>query len=338
MTPRVLIALAVMALVSTAAAVWSYDVNHRLNVDAAQGERVLPGLLDKVNDVAAIVTKDAKGSIRVERHDKGWVVAGSNYPADPEKLQKVLVSLVELTKLEAKTSAPSKYAQLEVDDPTSIASKAHLVSLLDKDGKTIAAIVLGKQAPGRAGEGKDAEYVRVEGAAQSWLAEGRVDASSDITRWVDPTVVALRIDHVERARIIHPDGEVLEVYHNGTTSAGTAKFDIVGAIPAGKKIKSDIGVRYTATDLANVDFVDVRPVKAGTKEVSRVELEMADGLKIGYRLSEEDGNGWITVTVLAKGKDAKEADAITKRTAGWEYELSDYKVKQFKKRLADLLE
>ena len=338
MTPRILIALFLMAVVSTAAAVWSYQANHHLAVDVAQGERVLPGLVDKVNDVATIVTKDAKGSIRIERHDKGWVVAGSGYPADPDKVQKVLVSLVELTKLEAKTSAPAKYAQLEVDDPTSIASKSHLVSLLDKNGKTIAAIVLGKPAPGRAGAGKYAEYVRVEGEARSWLATGRVDASSDITRWVDATVVALSVDHVERARITHPDGEVLEVFHNGTTSAGTAKFDVVGAIPDGKKIKSDIGVRYTATDLANVDFIGVRPVKAGTKEVSRAELEMADGLKIGYRLSEEDGKSWITVKVLAKGKDEKQADAIAKRTAGWEYELSDYKVKQFKKRLADLLE
>jgi len=288
--------------------------------------------------VTAVETTDGHGSIRVERKGKGWVVAKSGYPADDQKLQKILVSLVQLSKLEAKTSAPAKYAQLDLGDPGKKDAKGRLVTLYGKDGRKIAAIVLGKLAPGRAGEGKDAEYVRVEGEAQSWLAVGRVDAYSDITRWVNPSVLALRVDHVERARIIHPDGEVLEVDRNGKTSAGTPKFDIAATIPAGKKVKSDIGVRYTATDLANVDFVDVRPAKAGTSEVARAELSMDDGLKIGYRLSEDKGKGWLTVSVLDKGKDAKQADAIAKRTAGWEYELSDYKAKEFKKRLADLLE
>jgi len=338
MTPRTLIVLACLAVISTTAAVWSYTANHHYAVDAAAGERVLPKLVNRINDVAAIETKDGHGSIRVDRKGKGWVVAGSGYPADAKKLQKILVSLVQLTKLEGKTSAPAKYAQLEVGDPGKKDAKGRLVTLYDKSGKKIAAIVLGKLAPGRAGEGKDAQYVRIEGEAQSWLAVGRVDAYSDVTRWVDPTVVSLLVNHVERARIIHPDGEVLEVDRNGKTSAGTPKFDIAGTIPAGKKVKSDIGVRYTATDLANVDFVDVRPVKKGTSEVSRAELSMDDGLKISYRLTEEDGKGWITVAVLDKGKDAKKADEIAKRTAGWEYQISDYKEKQFKKRLADLLE
>ncbi len=338
MTPRALIILACLAIVSTTAAVWSYTAHHHYAVDAAAGERVLPGLVNKVNDVTAIETRDSHGTIRVERKDKGWVVAGSGYPADGEKLQKILVSLVQLSRLEAKTSSAAKYAQLDVGDPGKKDAKGRLVTLYGKDGKTIAAIVLGKLAPGRAGEGRDAQYVRVEGEAQSWLAVGRVDAYSDVTRWVDPNVVSLLVEHVERARIIHPDGEVLEVYRNGKTSAGTPKFDIVGTIPEGKKIKSDIGVRYTATDLANVDFVDVRPAKKDTTEVSRAELMMDDGLKIGYRLSEEDGKGWITVSVLDKGKDEKKADEIAKRTAGWEYQVSGYKEKQFNKRLADLLE
>jgi len=338
MTPRTLIILACLAVISTTAAVWSYTASHHYAADVTAGERVLPGLVNQINDVTAVETRDSHGTIKVERKGKGWVVAGSGYPADAEKLQKILVSLVQLSKLEAKTSAPAKYAQLDLRDPGNKGAKGRLVTLFGKDGKKIAAIVLGKLAPGRAGEGKDAQYVRIEGKAQSWLAVGRVDAYSDITHWVDPNVLTLRVDHVERARIIHPDGKVLEVYRNGKTSAGTPKFDIAGTIPAGKKIKSDIGVRYTATDLANVDFVDVRPAKKGTKEVSRAELMMDDGLKIGYRLSEENGKGWITVSVLDKGKDAKKADEIAKRTAGWEYELSDYKAKEFKKRLSDLLE
>jgi len=338
MSARAIVILVVMAVVSTAAAMWSYQANHRLAVDVVEGERVLSGLVDKVNDVAAIEAADAAGTIRLERGAKGWAVAGSGYPADPEKLQKILVALVQLSKLEAKTAAAGKYAQLNVDDHGAPDSKARLVTLMDKDGSTIAAIVLGKLAPGRAGQGKDAQYVRVEGEAQSWLALGRVDAASDIAKWVDPKVVAIRVDQVERARIIHADGEVLVVFHNGTTEAGTARFEIAGVLPKGKKIKSDIGVRYTATDLANVEFVGVRPVKEGTTEVARVELEMADGLKIGYRLVEDDGKGWITVSVLARGKDESEAAEIARRTAGWEYQLSDYKQKQFKKRLAELLE
>jgi hypothetical protein len=337
MSARAILILLIAAALTTAAAAWSYRANHRLAVDLVRGERLIPDLVDKVNEVAAVETSDAAGTLKVVRKDEGWVIDGRGYPADAEKLQRLLVALVQFSKLEAKTAVAAKYPLLELDDPQS-GGKGRLVTLSDKEGATLAAIVLGKPAPGRAGPGKDAQYVRLAGEPQSWLVLGRIDAASDVTRFADPKVVAIGVDAVARARIVHPDGEILEVVRNGVTEAGTPKFEIAGGVPEGRKVKSDIGVRYTATDLANLEFTDVRPAKAGGIEAARAELETEDGLKLAYRLVEEDGQGWVSVEVIADGKDPAAAEDIRKRTAGWEYRLSEYKAKQLKKRKADLIE
>lgn len=337
MTPRIVAGLAVVAALSVGAAVWSYRASHATLAVAGMGERLLPELVERVNDVAEITMSQGERTLTVKAAGDGWVVAESGFPASSEKVRRALVGLARLSRIEPKTAVEAKYPLIEVDAPGDAEARGRLVTLRDASGATLAAVVLGKPATGQAGAGQEAQYARLADEARSWLVAGRVDVAPELKQWADTTLLSLNVDTVAAARFRHADGEAIEVKKIGKTDQGAAEFEVVD-LPEGKKPKSDVTVRYAATDLANIEFIDVRRLKDDRQAVSEAELETDQGLKLGFSLVEEDGQGWLALRVLDKGEDAATADAIAEKAEGWEFALAEYKAKQFKKRLSDLLE
>lgn len=337
MRPRGVLLLAVATAVSVALAVWAYTANNRGIVASGQaGERLFPALVEKANDIAELTLKGAEGTFAVKAKDGIWTTE-SGYPASREKIAKVIVGLAGMTRVEPKTDNPAKYPLLEVDAPDKPDAKGRLLTVKDARGGTLAEVILGKSASDQIGGGKAAQYVRLPSESASWLVEGRVDTRATRDSLVDTSVLSLDREAVEAARFIHPDGSVLELRKTGKTEDGQSKYEVAG-LPAGAKLKSEAEPRFAATDLAVLEFTDVRPAKAAASPAARAELDMAKGLKLGFGLTEENGKSWVTVSVLAPGEDKAVADALTAKTKGWEFQVSDYKAKQFKKTLADLIE
>ena len=337
MTPRLVAVLGLVAAVSLAGAAWQWQATHPSVVVAGAGERLLPGLVEEANAVAAITVASGADSITVERAGDGFRVRGSGYPIDAARVRKAIVGAMELARYEPKTRNPAKHAAIRVADPAAEGATSRLLTLTGEDGRVLGSVILGRAVPGGFGGGRDAQYVRLPGDDQAWLASGMVEAGPRLADWVTADVVRLNVDLVVRATIRHADGEVLAVKRTGVTEQGTAKFEIEGLAPD-SKVKSELGVRYTATDLANVAFEDVRPAAATGSRVSEATLEMADGLTLVYTLTEDEGRHWLAVSVAAPGLDEAAAKAIGERASGWQFSLSDYKAKQFRKRLAELLE
>ena len=336
MRPRGVLILAVVA-VCVALAAWAYTANNRGIVASGHaGQRLFPELVAKANDIAEVTLKGADGAFTVKAKDGAWTTE-SGYPASREKIARIVVGLAGMTRVEPKTDNPSKYPLLEVDAPDKPDAKGRLLTVKDAKGATLAEVILGKSASDQIGGGKAAQYARLPSEPASWLVEGRVDARPTPDSFVDTAVLSLDREAVEAARFIRPDGSVLELRKTGKTGDGQSKYEVAG-LPAGAKLKSEADPRFAATDLATLDFTDVRPAKDMASPASKVELDMAKGLKLGFGLTEEDAKAWVTVSVLASGEDKAAADAIAARTKGWEFQVSDYKAKQFKKTLADLIE
>ncbi|MGE0214096.1 MAG: DUF4340 domain-containing protein [Parvibaculaceae bacterium] len=337
MRPRSVLLLAVAALVSVALAVWAYSANNRIVVSSADtGERLFPALVEKANDVAEVTLKGADGSFTVKAKDGKWTIA-SGYPASQEKITRIVVELARMVRVEPKTDNPAKYPLLEVDAPDKPDAKGRLLTVKDAKGATLAEVILGKTATGGIGGGKDAQYVRLPSEPASWLVEGRVDARAALDSFVDTSILSLDREAVAAARFIHPDGSVLELKKTGKTEDGQSKYEITG-LPAGAKLKSESEASFAATDIAVLEFTDVRPGKDMATPAARAELEMEKGLKLGFGLTEDAGKAWVSVSVLSPGEDKAAADAITAKTKGWEFQVGDYKAKQFKKTLGDLTE
>lgn len=333
MKPAGVIAIAIAAAVAVSGAVWQWNANRAGYSDAARGERILPQLLGRANDVAAITVQQGKRSFRIVRKpDASYELAGSGFPVTGGKFQSALVAAASLEKFEAKTARAEKHVLIEVDDPAKPEAKGRLVRFETASGEVVGEIVLGKKARGRVGGAlKDGQYVRLPGEAQSWLARGVIEGNANLATWVDAGIVEMNIDHVVKASFTPRGGETLTVRRVGVSESGNGKFEIDN-LPETRKPKNDLTVRYAATDIGNSQFIDVRKAVGGEPKWQTV-LTMSDGIEVEFSISDDD---WLSVKIINEGKDKETMADIRKRTGGFQYRLADYKLKQFKRTLADV--
>ncbi len=334
MTPRGVIALAVAAAVSVAGATWQLRANSSGYEEAQRGERLLPDLLAKANDVTAIVISQAETSVRIERAGTSYVLGGSGYPVRGGKFQTAIVATASLEKFDAKTARPDKYPLIEVEPPQDKSAKSRLIRFEDASGNDLGEIILGKKARGRLGGAiGDGQYVRLPDDVQSWLARGVVDADVKLETWVDTAITDMNAEFVVLATFQPRDGPELVVRRTGVTEGGRSKFEL-NNVPDGKKPKNDLTLRYAATDLGNVNFVDVRKDQGGDV-VQRTTLMMADGLTAEFRITADE---WVSLHVVNDGQDKTTTKDLKARTQGWQYKLADYKLKQLQLTMSDLTE
>ena len=335
MTPKFVATLALVAAISFGGAVLSYRANNVFVPQEGVGEKVLPGFAEKVNAVAAITVEQGEDKLQLIKKAGVWQVKSTGYPVSPAKVKSALVRLVELSKLEAKTANPSKYLLIEVDGPGKKDGRGRQFTLADGSGKKLASIVLGKIVVGKAGPGRDAEYVRLTDDKTSWLALGSLEAGAALPDWVEPRFLKLDVDSVTYGRVEY-DGDKVEVRRTGASASGSSTFEMLN-VPEGRKTRPSTTIKFTATDLVNLDLVDVRPLKPGRKPTSRAFIETMTGLKLEFAMVEEYGKGWVSVKVVDKGKDTKIADDIIAKTAGWEFLIADYKLAAFLRKTENLL-
>lgn len=337
MTPKLVIGLGVAALVSVGAAAAAWQATKPETQVSGGGGELLPELIDKVNTIAGVEVHHDGKAMRLKREDGTWRVQPSGYEVRPRKLQETLVGLIRLNRLEPRTSKSDKYPILQVEDADTKNSKSRHVILTDDSGKQVGSVLLGKAATGYTSSAEEAQYVRLAGEAQSWLVRGSVAAGAEYKDWVDTTVVQINTGEVKAVEISQADGETLKLVKTGKTEQGHDQFTIEG-LPDGVKAKDDLSVRYAATDLANVEFVDVRKTAVAGEPVARATLETDKGLKVAYAMYAEDGTNWLSVSLAAAGEDAEGAAKLKSTVEGWDFALADYKAKQFQKRLSDLLD
>ena len=210
-------------------------------------------LRTRLNDVREIIVEQGVDKLHLVFKNDAWQVKQTGYSVSPEKVRTTLVGLVNLSKLEAKTANKEKYLLIDVDGPGLNSGRGRQFSLLGKAGKKIAAVVVGKVLAGKAGPGRDAQYVRVADGKTSWLALGSVLATPALPTWVEPRFLKLNVDDVLSARLEHSDGEIVEVKRTGKDAAGSSTFKMLN-VPEGRKTRTSTTIKFVATDLVNFRF------------------------------------------------------------------------------------
>ncbi len=338
---RTLVVLAVLAVASLLLAGWSWNRTHaRLN-PAGAGEPLIAGLAEKGAKAAKIeiIMDDGEDAITLVRENGRWLAGKARYPADVKKIREFMLRLVELRKAEPKTRRKANYGLLEVDTPGVKGAKGTRVRITDAKGAVIADVILGKAAYDRLGAGKKAQYARLAGEAQSWLVEGLVRPAPALTRWVNHYAVDLPGEKAVRARIVHADGEVLEVRATGKKGAdGEPLFEIVNK-PEGAKEKPNYQIASVARDMMRLDFELARAARPHRDApLAHAEVETKEGMVLAYDVRREGKALWVRVSVVRDGKDKALAEKIRKTTAGWEYGLSQAAGAHLLKRLKDVIE
>jgi hypothetical protein len=335
MQRRSLIPLTAATVVLVAAAVATLAIGGRSLSRAAPDQPALPGLANKIGQVASVAVRRKGLDLTFIRHGNKWLVAQKgDYPAAAGKISRIVLALADLTLVEPKTREPALYPRLEIEDPGK--GKATLVTLGDKSAAVLARLIVGKRSFDRLGEGNDGVYVRKPGDPQSWLARGSLDFSDNMANWLDRKIVDIPDTQIAKVTLTQPDGSTLVL----DRAAPSGKFAVLGA-PANTKYKDETALGEPAMALESLDLDDVEPaarLAAPAKGVTNASYISFGGLTVNVKLFQHDNKSWITLAATGSGKEATETKKIDSRVTGWVYQIPSYKAKMMQTTLADLVQ
>lgn len=342
MTPKTFIALGVAAVVSVGAAAMAVGVTPHVERFKATGKPLFPEIAKQINDITSFKIVEAERTMTFEKKGDKWVLKQANdYPAKTDQIAKALVALSQLKLLEPKTTMESRYAKLQLQDPTKKGAMSQLVTIKNSKGDVLGAVILGKannSLPQTVANG--GVYVRLPGKKQTWLAGGNASFQHNVRDWIDRDIVNIKEKRIRKVTVHHPDGEVIVISKDKPDSKS---FHL-------ENMPNDRQPRQSAIEaLASVPdgllLNDVKPKSqidlSKAKTVDAV-YQTFDGLQLDAKVSlTGDGKSWLVVDASAPGakpdsKVAKEAKKINERVHPWVYELPDWQGDQVRRNMQAL--
>jgi hypothetical protein len=333
------------------------------------GEYLIPGLKERINDVAAIAVTGSGDteSVSITRDGDGWQVKeNGGYPADVGKLRSVLLALADARKLEQKTANPELFAQLGVEGPEAgpDTRKGVLIEISGDDSSSELryAVIIGNVAQSKN------RYVRMADDHQSWLIDKNPDLPAKAAGWLASDLLDIDAARIRLVNILHDDGETVRLEK---TSAEDSSYSVLD-IPEGRELSYASVANGIAGVLADLKLDDVRRSDAGVLKSTSV-FTTFDGLEISVRRYQDGDDAWITLSanfvppllaatpseepvgdedavdettdesndkspVAEGGQSAEEeASTINARHAGWQYRIPDYKANLIARRWSDIL-
>lgn len=330
---------------------------------------MFPGLTSKVNEVASLEISTVKSLFRIERGataDQWTMPSRHDYPVRADLVRKNVLGIAGLETIEPRSDRPENYNLLQVSEPDQFkpvddAAKSDpgpiLIRLVDKDAKSMAAVIVGKTRSYPSGGKPGQIQVRKPDEARAWLAQGTLELPADPVQWLIKDLIKIDKNRVATATVTHPDGEVLKVSRGPEKPDNTPVDFVLPDMPKGTKIGSPFDVNAVAGGLAYLGFEDV--AKASEHDFSRAtvtEIATLDGVKAVVRIipAEEEKKFWITISAsfepalvrpneankdLLKPEEAeKQVKEAMARVDGWAYLVNDYAARDLTRRLKDLIE
>ncbi|MDE2229961.1 MAG: DUF4340 domain-containing protein [Alphaproteobacteria bacterium] len=301
------------------------------------GTLVLPDLGHGLQDIDRVTLVRGAQKVTLTRdHDRWRVEEKGGWPADPQRVRRLLLGLAELRYVEPKTRETRLYPRLAVEDAGKPDSRSTLVTVADAKGKLLGEIIAGKSKYDELGGGNDGLYLRKPGDARAWLARGSLDLSGDTTAWLDKTLIDLPATSIKEAEFTAADSGSVAILRD---KAGD-KFRLATRVPRDKKLKSEDALAEPAGALASLDFADVQPAAAfafPATGVAHARFATFDGLTLTFDIADQGKTSWVRISAAGTGAAAARAQSINAKTRDWLFALPDYKIGLLKTTLAGLL-
>ncbi|MDA1090365.1 MAG: DUF4340 domain-containing protein [Proteobacteria bacterium] len=338
MSPKTFVVLSILTIAALGAAVLAPDRNQGYQPAAGTGERVFPKLIDRANDVTTVVIEHAKGRITLVKGEGGWTMKERDgYAARQVRVQRTILGLAQLRLWEPKTRIKKKFAKLELQDLGAEGAQSRKVQLLDAGGAVLADLIVGRRRQSLPGTTTGGVYVRKPDSDQTWLAAGITDITKDRENWLERNIVNIESFRVKNITIRHPDGETVSI----SKPTPKAKDFNLDDIPPGKKLILQTEPNSVGQALSKFQLDDVRKDQTPFVAAAIVTADFStfDGLSINTMIAKQDGAYWLKIKASGTaGEATKKANAITARTKGWAYKISDYAASNLTKRFKDLVE
>lgn len=330
MKPRTGLALLVVGLIVLAAG-WYFGPAQLPG--AAQsifaGKLMFPGLAEHLQAATEIQIMQQGKTTAIDKRGTEWGLADrGGYPVAAEKLREMLTALTELRLVDPRTSNPSEFARLGLENPEEKDATSKLLRVLDASGKPIAELIVGHRRVLTEGNVPDEVFVRRPGETQTWLAQGNLNVDVDPTLWLNRNIV--NIDHSQLAH--------LTVQRNGTTLAfdvkdGTLVLTEPKDHPALDQYKLDDLAR--GLELLTCDDVETGPAPS-RGEIGQSVFTTTDGMTVTVQLFHGGKDLLARFAVAGQAKAKAEADKLNARVSGWTYIIGSWKEASLVPSLADL--
>jgi len=338
------------------------DDGTTVDADAVtEKQKLFPGLDDKVNDVATIGVQRRDGGYTLHRVGDGWTLADRNdFPVQMDAVRRTVQAMSNLSVVEKKTADPARWEKLGVQDHDAEGSKSTLVTLLDKDGKELAKLVVGKEAESKGNPASSGQlYVRKAGDPQTWLVSGKLDLHEKPLDWMQKEVLKVPQDRIRSIEIRQPEGETLLVDRPTPENKDFKLHDV----PEGKEPTYPTVANSMATALEFVNLEDVVPASdvdfaTGTGPIAR--FVTFDGLVVTVTTKDQDGKSFGSFAASyetpaategplpAEGEAAKPAKKtpeevqkevadLNARLSKWAYQISSYNRSLFGKKKSEMV-
>ena len=322
--------LSAITLATTVATGFVVVRQERPRTGIETGGPLLPGLVERLGEVTAVVIRDAQGEATIRRVDGGWGLGQRNdYPVDPNKVREVVRSLVQLEKAEAKTVRPERYARLAVEDVDAPGSKSKEVTLRNAAGEPIAQVIVGAAASAVGAEG--GTYVRIAGEAQAWLARGTLSTGVEPRDWVDRRLIDIPAADIRQVRVVQPGGATLTAVRE---LADSPSFKL-SEMPAGGKLKRPDAVDALVQAFDDIPLEDLAPKESQAfpaEKTTRVAVTRNDGGVVAFDVVDQDGARWLR---FADGAAPASLPAPGRAMA---FRVPNWKIAPLERKLSDLVE
>lgn len=274
--------------------------------------RVFPEMnarLSELNSMTLVSLSEAGGEVTLNRVGEIWTVAQkSDYPSDFETLSAFLVALSELEIAEVKTAKATNHARLGVADTGD--SAATLVHLEPGEFE----LMIGNSG------GSHGSFIRFPGESQVYLTRQQITASVDPMDWVDPVLVNVDSQEIDKVSLATQSAQFLAAIRN----ADTGNLELQNQ-PVDRELKYATIVDNLSRLLVNLRFIDVQPHDPALfNDASLANIALISGEVIKVATIKQGDDFWLHMNREATNK--------------WRYKISEYSFNEFNKTMEDMLQ
>lgn len=343
MSNKKLVILGVVAVFMVIWAVVQSRISNRPVNTSGEPTYLVQGL--DTADIGSIVIGKGDDEVTLKRQGAGFVAVNKeNYPAKINQINDLISKCLEIERTQFVTDKVENHEDLEVTE-----EKARsVVKFLKPDSTMLTGIIIGKNRD--LGQGS---YVRLASDDKVYVAQNVPWFSSGAMNFIEQQLTSIKRDDIASVTVSSPDGNyVLKAEENGTGIE-------MENVPADKKFKST-EAQGVFNILTNLSFSDVKREPNDISFESQYVGRLKDSTEYTINVVTKDDKTFVSCSARfteerpttirkdeseeeLKEKEAKlladdKAKEFAAKHKGWIYEVPDYKSKNLKIKLSDLLE
>jgi hypothetical protein len=235
-----------------------------------------------INDVTQVQIKDATAEVNLVKGDDWTVKERADYPANFDQVSELLRKLWDLKTVQEVKAGPSQHPRLNLVQPGEGDSAGTLVDLKDKEGKSVASLVLGKKHMSNSGGGDDpgfatGRYVLPLGdkARVSLVSETFDQYEPKPERWLRRDFV--KVENPKTITLNSPDAKMRWSATRESTTGEWKLADAKGDEKLDASKVSMFGSAFASPSFKDVVAPGTKPEETGLDQPTTLKIETFDG-------------------------------------------------------------